>query len=307
MFQPLLKQKLQYVFGVAGILFVLLSMFTIQDITKLQFTFSSPIKIPPLITGIVFILLALIWHAIPYLTIPLSWTAIYKVRRTEHGFQTSFSHAKVEICFGKLQETFRDFPNSLVVLPANDLFDDECIKDTRTALGVFVNELFPNKVHEICTLVKDKLSLKTKKTNQHNNLKSAKYDIGTILYFERPLSVDVRMAFLAVTTVTEKEGIECEATNILNAVKELHKLMNIRRIDSVILPLIGSGHGGLRPQISLLCTLIAFAECLTKPSGHHIKNIRIVVYKETKHAKPAISQWEIRRLLAFTKKYCFAQ
>lgn len=111
------------------------------------------------------------------------------------------------------------------------------------------------------------------------------------------------MAFLATTTVKENEGIQCEASDIFRAIKGLHNLMNTERLDTVIIPVIGSGHGGLRPALSLFCMLVAFAECLVKPSGRHIKHVRIVIFQKDKNSKPSIPFWQVRRLLAFAQRY----
>ncbi|MCJ7600588.1 MAG: hypothetical protein MUO63_03690 [Desulfobulbaceae bacterium] len=154
MLKFILKHKIQYIFGIAGIIFILLSMFNVQDITKLQLTFVTPIKLPPLFTGIIFIVLSIIGHVSHLLIVPLFWTALSKVKSTQDGYETALNHAKVEVCFGQIQDFFKVSTQDLVVLPANDLFDDKCINDTRSALGAFMNQFFPNKIHEICVLVK---------------------------------------------------------------------------------------------------------------------------------------------------------
>ena len=297
--KDLFKEKLPHIFGIAGIIFIFLSMFTVKDLTKWDVSFVSPIKTAPLLAGIIFIALSILWHLAPHLTVPLSWTALSKIKKTSDGFQANIQRASIEICFGQIQELYKNEPTALVALPANDLFDDKCIEDTRSALGAFVNSIFPNQVHQISNLAKDKLPVAT---GVYNGIH--RYDIGSTIYFDRPLAKDIRLAFLSVTTVTENDGIRCDAPDIFRAVKGLHRLINSQRLDTVVLPVIGSGHGGLHPPISLICMLIAFAECLKQPSGHHIKSVRIVVYQKDKHTKPAISYWQARRLLAFVQRYC---
>jgi hypothetical protein len=44
MMQSLLKHPIQYIFAAAGITFVFLSMYAVEDITKLQVTPLSPIR-----------------------------------------------------------------------------------------------------------------------------------------------------------------------------------------------------------------------------------------------------------------------
>ncbi len=293
--QSLFKRPIQYFFAVVGIVLVFLSMYTIQDFTKFQVTPVSPIRLAPLIVGMGFVLLSLAWYASPHITVPLSWTTLVKIKATSNGFMIQMSHAVIEVCFGHVEDFHQDIPGCLVALPANDLFDDQCINDRRSALGAFVNSQFPNQVHEICRITREKVSaLRTHK----------RFQLGTTLYFDHPLSKQIKMAFLAVTTVIEGEGIRCEASDIYTSIKGLHRLMNSERLDSIVMPIIGSGHGGLRPPISFLCMLIAFAECLREPSGPHIQRVRIVVFQKTNVDRPTISRWEVRHLLAFVKRYC---
>ena len=297
------KHKIQYIFGIAGIIFIFLSMFEVQDITKLQVTFTTPIKHPPFQVGIIFIGLSIIGSISHLLTVPLSWTALSKVRSTDNGYITTIDHAKFEVCFGQIQNFFKVSTQDLIVLPANDLFDDKCINDTRSALGAFINQFFSNKIHEICLLVREKIELMVPLVQANQSGQKPRYHIGTTVYLENPLNKEMRVAFLATTTVKENEGIQCEASDIFRAIKGLHQLMNQERLDTVIIPVIGSGHGGLKPALSFLCMLVSFAECLSNPSGHHIKHIRIVVFQKDKNSKPTIPFWQVRRLLAFVQRY----
>lgn len=303
MLKLLLNHKIQYVFGIAGVVFILLSMFNVQDITKLQLTFVTPIKLAPLFTGIVFIILSFIGNISHQLTVPLSWTALSKVKNTDDGYVTTLDHAKIEICFGHIQNFFQISTQDLVVLPANDLFDDKCIHDTRSALGAFMNHFFPNQIHEIYVLVREELQKKLLPKQGEQSGQKHRYEIGTTAYLNNPLSKDLRVAFLATTTVKENDGIQCEASDIFKAIKGLHHLMNTERLDTVIIPVIGSGHGGLKPALSFFCMLVSFAECLARSSGHHIKHVHIVVYQKDKNSKPAIPFWQVRRLLAFVQRY----
>jgi len=304
MWRTLFKHKLQYFFGVAGIFFILFSMYTIQDITKLQITFISPIKRPPLIAGIIFIVISITWGIPSYLADTLYSTDIHRVSRTNLGVLINMGHAKVEVVFGRLEEVAGKLNDHLFALPANNLFDDECINDKRSSLGAFVNHVFPNRVHEICKMVKNELRSIEYKLIKSSTTSDGRYELGTTLYFDRPLGENVKMAFVAVTTVSEEEGIQCEASNILTAIKGVHQIMSNKRLDSVIMPLLGSGHGGVPPEVSLLCMLLEIGECLKKPSGHHIKEVKIVVYQESEGSKPEVSRRQVRRLLALAIQYC---
>jgi hypothetical protein len=304
MLQYLAKFKIPYGFALAGIVFIFLSMFSVQDITKGQVTYIDIVRRVPFTIGTCFIILSIIWYVIPYIASSITWAVIFKVKKVKNGFQMEIAHVPVEVFFGKIEQFYNISPKGFIALPANDLFDDDCIRDPRSALGSFICNMFPNQVHEICNLVREQINkLPIVKTREEQVI-SKRYQIGTTVYLDQPLNRDLKIAFLAVTNVTDRDGIRCDVSNIFNAIKGLHNLMNRLRLDTLVIPVIGSGHGGVSPPISLICMLIAFAENIRQPSGHHIKYVRIVVYQKDKLSKPAISYWQVRRLLAFVQRYC---
>jgi hypothetical protein len=302
--QSLLKLRLEYIFCLAGIVFILLSMFIIQDITKMQITPRDSIVNPPFYVGICLVAIGILLFSIQHLSLPLSWTALTKIRAGKNSIVVTINHAKVELCFGKIQDSIHSQPKALFALPANDLFDDECITDKRSALGAFINEIFPNRAHEVVNLTRKKLAEKEFDGRVDSSTGTPRYEAGTTIMFCNPLEKEIRMAFVSVTSDKGSEGICCEASYVLRAIKGIHRLMNMKRMDTLVIPLLGSGHGGLMPQLSLLCMLISFTECLREPSGHHLKHVRIVIFQDDKDKKPSISKWRARRLLAFTLRYC---
>ena len=68
---------------------------------------------------------------------------------------------RMRIDFGRLETAADSGADSLVVLPANEFFDDECIRDTRSALGAFVATHFPGRVDEFEQLVQRGLANKS--------------------------------------------------------------------------------------------------------------------------------------------------
>jgi len=60
---------------------------------------------------------------------------------------------------------------------------------------------------------------------------------------------------------------------------------------------MGSGHGGLKKEVALFALLLAVCDFITKPNGHHLKTINIVVFQSSKKDKPLISRIISKRLL----------
>ena len=65
---------------------------------------------------------------------------------------------------------------------------------------------------------------------------------------------------VSVTTQRSNEGLRADASYIFEAVRSLQQLMANNRLSCLYIPILGSGHGGLKQEISLACMLIAFGE-----------------------------------------------
>jgi hypothetical protein len=78
--------------------------------------------------------------------------------------------------------------------------------------------------------------------------------------------------------------------------------MAYNRFTQLHIPILGSGHGGLKGEVSLVCMLIAFGEFLCKRSGHDLKEVNIVVFKRGETYAPLISAVSIKRAQEFTSR-----
>jgi len=52
----------------------------------------------------------------------------------------------------------------------------------------------------------------------------------------------------------------------------------------------------------LACMLIAFNELHRRRSGHHLKNVNIIVFRRDENSNPSIPENSIKRMLAFTSR-----
>ena len=69
-----------------------------------------------------------------------------KITKTQAGFRLRFdSNFVIDVNFGKIEDISPE-NHSAVVLPANTSFDDECIRDSRSALGSFFLKHFPGAI-----------------------------------------------------------------------------------------------------------------------------------------------------------------
>jgi hypothetical protein len=54
--------------------------------------------------------------------------------------------------------------------------------------------------------------------------------------------------------------------------------MNERRMNSLTIPVLGSGHGGMPLSIAILFNLLAVRSITAEDLGVHLRNVRIVVF-----------------------------
>lgn len=288
--------RLPTVLAVTGALLLVVSMISIEDITKLDLSYAPPIHWLPFALGLALILCSLCLAVGERFNLFPSLSLLRCVRRTKSGFAVTLRHAMLEVSFGRLEDTYAPSPDWLVVLPANSAFDDKCIQDRRSALGSFVARFFPDDIPEILRMTHKAAETLASSKVSHD------LEVGDCVYFERPFGSQVRMAFAAVTTIDARDGITCEVGNVLRAVHGIHQLANRERLGQITAPLFGAGHGGIRPQISLLTMLLGFADAIQKTSGHHLRHIHIVVFADRSSSKAQVRQAVVRRMLAFVHR-----
>ena len=91
-------------------------------------------------------------------------------------------------------------------------------------------------------------------------------------YFAKP----ARIVVTASTIRTVGAGIISSPQIICNCVEEILKATADQRIDTLYLPILGSGHGGVDRGLALLFLLLAMLHF--SKTYHHIKVVNIVVH-----------------------------
>jgi hypothetical protein len=209
----------------------------------------------------------------------------------------------LNVIFDRIEECDCSDEASLIALPANEFFDDDCIYDPRSALGAFIQRHFKNDAAKIQELVKVALERKqtqdVMKTPGHS---ATSYGIGTSVFLDRPLSSNFRIAMVSVTTQRADEGLRADPTCVFSAAAALQRTMANRRLTRVYVPLLGSGHGGLRKEVSLVCMVTAFGE-LRRKSGHSLREINIVLSRKSESGAPSVSDATVKRVLDFASRF----
>jgi O-acetyl-ADP-ribose deacetylase (regulator of RNase III) len=217
--------------------------------------------------------------------------------KVEGGHQVVVARSTVRIIYGRIQDASTSEASAAVVLPANEFFDDECIRDNRSALGAYMLTHFPGQIETIQHKVKTALQDRPcEKVEKEKGVVRESYGIGRCVYLNGSISSAHRMILVSVTQKRAGTGLRAEISFVFRAIGELLSVAVDNRLSDLYLPVIGSGHGGLRTEVALFSMVSALSEVLCKPLGPRI-NVNIVIFRKDENSKPEISSRAVRRVL----------
>ena len=247
-----------------------------------------------------------LWTAnAPRLIAAITETDKKKVQNTGNGYCISCGALTIKISFGRIEgfDCADVEGDHLIALPANEFFDDDCIHDPHSALGAFMQHHFKDNILDIKTLVEDALRDEPSvKVEKKPGKVAPSYGVGKCIFLDRPLSSRFRLAMVAVTTQRTNVGLHADAHYVFQAAESIQCLMANNRLTRLYLPVLGSGHGGLKGEVSLVCMLIAFGELHRRKSAHNLREVNIVVYKHSENSPPSISEIGVKRALDFVSR-----
>jgi hypothetical protein len=288
-------KTLQLIFAAFGCLLIFVSLFDVQDITKLQITRAARTSAGAAIAGLFFVVLGLVVHF--YEDWSGRWVTRRRVSKTATGYEVNLSTARLGVTFGRIEELATADENAAVVLPASEFFDDTCTADDRSALGSFMKKHFSDipAVHGL--IIKEARRGPSQMVAGTNNLPEESFGIGNCVFLDRPLNSKHRIIVAAVSTRRAGIGLHSEVSFIFNTIKRLNEMVSDKRLDRVTLPVLGTGHGGLRNEVALFAMVLAFSEVARSSAGHHLRNVDIVVFGPNGPKSGKIKAATVRRIL----------
>ena len=227
---------------------------------------------------------------------PDGWLRPVQLRVTEAGVSTRLGSTALNVTHGRIEDT-RVTDGAVLVLPANEYFDDDCVNDRRSALGAFVQTHFAGRVGELQQLVRMELgSLSTTSVEKRSGETALSYGIGTCVFLDRPLGSDHRLILTAVTTERSGIGLRAEIPFLLAALKEMVCTMRTHRLSHVYMPLLGAGHGGLREEVALFTMILGLSE-IAQSVGRNLKSANIVLYRDSRADRPSVPTSVVRQIV----------
>jgi predicted nucleotide-binding protein with TIR-like domain len=170
------------------------------------------------------------------------------------------ANSELTVRFGRIEQCGGEGFGSVVALPANEYFDDECITDPRSALGSFVLHHFRDRLSDIKRVVAEaRIARKPTLVQRDVGKYQESFGVGTSLWLERPLETPLSVILSAVTRERVDEGPKAEPSYVFAAVRSISRIMNNKRLTDLYIPLLGSGHGDMDKPVALYCLALALA------------------------------------------------
>jgi O-acetyl-ADP-ribose deacetylase (regulator of RNase III) len=189
----------------------------------------------------------------------------------------SLGRARAHVEVGRIQDYQSSDPRTVIALPANEYFDDECISDKNSSLGAFVQHYFGEHINDFVRQVQTELAgIPTQRVPRTERRIDDSYGIGQTVFLNNLLP-DYRLILVSATTERTGIGLRAEPHFLYAALEGIVEALNEHRMNSLTMPVMGSGHGGMPFAIAVLFNLLAVRSIVTDDLGRHLNEIRIVV------------------------------
>jgi hypothetical protein len=223
-----------------------------------------------------------------------------RVKEANGRVWTSVNRCEVGVVSGRIEEYARE-AGTAVALPCNEYFDN-CAEHPTSALGAFTKRVFEGQIDAFQSLVEKECQTKMSQAIKREKVSGTfgtSFGPGRCVLFVKPLDRSVSVALVSTTTQRAGKGLCSRISYLFEGIRELAANMADARINEVVMPIFGGGHGGLSPQLALVGTLLAVAEVARYGErGHRLKKVTIVVFKRDSNTPAEVNEVVIRRALA---------
>ncbi len=186
--------------------------------------------------------------------------------------------ATVHIEAGRIQDYHPADKRTVIVLPANEYFDDACISDSSGSLGAFAQAHFENRIAEFTDHIRAALDdVPSQRVARSEHQIAESYGVGQAILLNG-LEPEYCLILAAVTNERAGVGLHAEPHFIYAAMERIVEIMNERRLNSLVMPVLGSGHGEIPLSAAILFNLLAIRSILNDDRGRHAKEIRLVIF-----------------------------
>ena len=186
------------------------------------------------------------------------------------GFSMLMRSVEVRLKVGDMATIPSLNMNSAIVLPANTSFLDDCITDRNSALGSFFLTNFANDISNLTKTMQETLG----RSNYQRNAEGV-YPPGTTIILPSPFDRPCPLLITASTVRKPQVGIVAKPTTVCDCIRNIFSVTADRKIHTLYMPILGSGHGGLEKHEALLFLLLSIRHY--SKDYHHIKKVEVVI------------------------------
>jgi len=205
----------------------------------------------------------------------ISKPSLGTVTRINGGFRLLLQpQHSIDLVTGAIQTAQPDPLHGAVVLPANTMFDDECVDDLNSALGAYFQTHFKSHITEVQTLIREQLLA----THPTAGSTPRTYPPGTTVYLDRPLNTAHRIIVVAVTEKIRGAGIRADTLSLIASLKGIMRLASDKRIADLWIPVLGTGHGGLDFSVALAMIVVQLSNGILREGYHSIHRAVVTIY-----------------------------
>lgn len=224
--------------------------------------------------------------------------ALAEVKKTSGGFQSCFGRTEISVHFGRLEDVVAASgaaSGAVVLLPANEFFDDDCLDAQLTACGAYIQARLPHARAALPGLIASaRNALPAERVEKEPGRFEPSYGTGTCLLL-RPPGVAPPLMLASVATKRAGTGLRSDIGDIFKCVECSFEIMSDESLDTVFMPLLGAGKGHIFAEAAFLALLLSVSLVLRR-RGKGPNHLHLVIFQPAQ--KPAdMSRRAARRML----------
>lgn len=281
-----------------------LIIFPCVDVDKAHFVSShAPTTMVPIFAGLALVLISATLTAYAAVTSGSSVSSgldMSQVGEEGDTLWTEIERCQIRVRSGRIED-YHSIPDAVVVLPCNEYFSDECAFDPRSALGAYAKRAYGSRVDEFVALVQHEAKQvfgNGTQREKREGVHEESYDTGRCLLLLNPLGSQTAVALVSTTTERVGEGLAGEISYLFPAMCAVLTRFAGTRFNEIVMPLMGSGHGGISPARALVGLLLAAAEAVRTFHGRKPSRLTIVVFRKDNTGPAQVETSVARRALA---------
>ena len=176
------------------------------------------------------------------------------------------------------------------------------VRATRRAPLGHVNRVFGSQVDAFIALVKDECKKKLgpgvmqQKTGDEL---AESFGAGRSVLLISPLGRSSPVALISTTTQRPGQGLAARISYLFDGMRELVARLADARLNDVVMPILGAGHGRIDTPLAFVGLLLAIAEAAQYgQGGQRLRRVTVVVFKPDVDTPAQVNPVVVRRALA---------